>query len=133
MQLPLGAREDDEVRTSRIVLPVHPRRTQPEEPLDFGSLVVRVQVEVHPAAGPATVSREARARCSARSVHRSEDDPGAVRLLAWQVAERLAPERHTSHVRRAHHYQPDPNIIGRLSDADTAARTDVDPETLDTW
>ena len=42
MQLPLGAREDDEVRTFRIVLPVHPRRTQPEEPLDFGSLVVRV-------------------------------------------------------------------------------------------
>jgi len=39
---------------------------------------------------------------------------------------------HASHVRRAHHYQPDPNIIGRLSD-DTAARTDVDPETLDTW
>jgi hypothetical protein len=36
------AREDDEVRTFRIGLPVHARRTQPEEPLDFGSLVVRV-------------------------------------------------------------------------------------------
>ena len=60
MRLPLGAREDDEVRTSRIVLPVHPRRTQPEEPLDFGSLVVRVQIEVHPAAGPATVGKRER-------------------------------------------------------------------------
>jgi hypothetical protein len=112
---------------------VHPRRTQPEEPLDFGSLVVRVQIEVHPVAGPATVSREARARCSARSVHRSEDDLGAVRLLAWQVAERLAPERHASHVRRAHHYQPDPT-----SSADCPTQTlqqgpTVDPETLETW
>ena len=42
MRLPLGAREDDGIRTFRIGLPVHARRTQPEEPLDFGSLVVRV-------------------------------------------------------------------------------------------
>lgn len=42
MRLPLGAREDDEVRTFRMGLPVHAPAHQPEEPLDFGSLAVRV-------------------------------------------------------------------------------------------
>jgi cell division septation protein DedD len=129
----LGAREEDEVRTFRIVLPVHPRRTQPEEPLDFGSLVVRVQIEVHPVAGPATVSREARARCSARSVHRSEDDPGAVRLLAWQVAERLAPDvtRRTSDAPII--ANPTPTSSAGCPTQTLQQGPTVDPETLDTW
>lgn len=41
MRLPLGPREDDEVRTFRIGLPGLARRIS-KEPLDFGSLAVRV-------------------------------------------------------------------------------------------
>ena len=59
--------------------------------------------------------------------------------LAWHAAERLGPERHVSHVRRAHHCRPDPRVSGRrrvsgqLCDANTAgAWTAADPEIRET-
>ncbi len=82
--------EDDVIR-SRLVTPLHPLGTEPQQPLNLRRLVSGVEVEVVPAVRLRLRRDEFKGKLHARTRPRHEHRPVGLRLLARAVVERGTP------------------------------------------